>query len=136
MRRVSLKITQSRVEDTDDRAAMSEALTRLYRAASQNVGEIVANLSASERARLAVFCYGRVHLNAVGLAIAADCELDQLVAASNSATAGHTLFVQSREAPMPANRPFPGRRQPVTLATSVPNQFALRTTEPPAELPA
>lgn len=131
MRRVSLKITQSRVEDTDDRAAMSEALTRLYRAAKQNVGEIVAKLSASERAKLAVFCYQRVHLNAIGLAIAADCELDQLCAASNSATAGRTLFTQSREAPV-ADRPFTSRRQRITLASSAPH----RIPSPALELPA
>jgi hypothetical protein len=117
MRRAGLKITESRIADYDDKAKMSEALTRLYRAASQSVSEIVAELSASERAKLAVFCYGRVHLNAVGLAVAATCDLDHLVVAAQSSTAGRTIFTQSRET-VPADRPLPGRRPQVSLATS------------------
>ena len=58
----------------------------------------MANLSASERARLAVYCYGRAHLNTIGLAVAAQCDLEQLIAASGSTTVGETLFTQSRDA--------------------------------------
>jgi hypothetical protein len=115
MRRQALKIAQSGLADRDDRAAMSAALERLYGAAVQSVTDIVADLSASERARLAVFCYGRAHLNAIGLAIAATCELDQLIAASSSAPAGHVLFTQSREI-APEKRSI-GRRPVITLAT-------------------
>jgi hypothetical protein len=117
MRRASLKIAEGRIADHDDRTAMTQALNRLYGAASQSVDAIVANLSPSERAKLAVFCYGRVHLNAIDLAIAASCDLDHLVAASHSATAGRALLAQSREIPMP-ERPVSGRRT-ITLATSV-----------------
>ena len=73
MRRTGLKIAEAETADLDDRAAMSVALDRLYGAAVQNVSDIVAHLTPSERARLAVFCYGRAHLNAIGLAIAATC---------------------------------------------------------------
>jgi hypothetical protein len=135
MRRAGLKITESRIADHDDKAAMSEALTRLYRAATQSVGEIVADLTASERARLAVFCYGRVHLNAVGLAIAATCDLDQLVVAAQSATAGRTIFTQSREATS-AGKPPPGRRAPISLATSALRGRPPQTSHLPAELSA
>ena len=117
MRRAGLKITESRTADHDDKAKMSEALTRLYRAATQSVSDIVADLSASERARLAVFCYGRVHLNAVGLAIAATCDLDHLVVAAQSATAGRTIFTQSRETTS-ADKPLTGRRPQISLAKS------------------
>ena len=64
-----------------------------------------------------MFCYGRVHLNAVGLAIAATCDLDHLVVAAQSSTAGRTIFTQSRET-MPADKPLTGRRPQISLATS------------------
>jgi hypothetical protein len=135
MRRAGLKITESRIADHDDKAKMSEALTRLYRAASQGVSEIVADLSVSERAKLAVFCYGRVHLNAVGLTIAATCDLDHLVVAAQSATAGRTIFTQSRETAS-VDKPPHGRRAPVSLATSASRGTALQASYLPAELPA
>jgi hypothetical protein len=134
MRRATLKVAQSRVVDRDDHAAMTDALSRLYGAASQSIDDIVMNLTASERARLAVFCYGRAHLNAVGLRIAAQCDLDQLVAASNSATAGHTLFTQSREELGRAAKPT--RRASITLPSAVSSTFAARAVHEPVELSA
>jgi hypothetical protein len=131
MRRTALKIAQSQMVDRDDHTAMTQALSRLYGAATQSIADIVGNLSASERARLAVFCYGRAHLNSIGLAIAATCDLDQLIAASSSATAGQTLFTQSRDAAMPVER-SPSRRAPITLATAA--HFASFAAQEPAEL--
>jgi hypothetical protein len=127
MRRQVLKIAHSGIADRDDQAAMRAALERLYGAAIQSVTGIVENLSASERAKLAVFCYGRAHLNAIGLAIAATCELDQLIAASSSAPAGHVLFTQSREI-APEKRSI-GRRPVITLATPA-TRPALDLAEP------
>lgn len=132
MRRVALKVTQSQTVDRDDQTAMTEALSRLYGAATQSISDIVSNLSASERARLAVFCYGRAHLNAIGLAIAATCDLDHLAAASNSATAGQTLFVQSREAS--TEKPSIGRRPAITLASA--GTMVSFLAQQPAELTA
>jgi len=109
---------------------MSEVLTRLYRAATQSVGEIVADLTASERARLAVFCYGRVHLNAVGLAVAATCDLDNLIVAAQSATAGRTLFTQARE--VTSAKPL-SRRASISLATSAPRGPAVQALQLSAE---
>jgi hypothetical protein len=113
--RGTLKIAQSGFADRDDQAAMTVALERLYGAAIQSVTGIVENLSASERAKLAVFCYGRAHLNAIGLTIAATCDLDHLIAASSSAAAGQVLFTQSRET-APEKRSI-SRRPVITLAT-------------------
>jgi hypothetical protein len=113
---------------------MSDALGRLYGAASQGIDDIVANLTASERARLAVFCYGRAHLNAIGLRIAAQCDLDHLIAASHSATAGHMLFCQSREDVGRSEKPT--RRASITLPSTVSSAFAARAVQEPAELPA
>ena len=129
MRRAALKIAESRIADHDDRSAMIGALHRLYGAASQSVHAIVADLSPSERAKLAVFCYGRAHLNAIGLAIAASCDLEDLVAATHSTTAGRAMFVQSREVP-PPERPASGRRA-ITLAASGRGPTA---AEPPVEV--
>jgi hypothetical protein len=137
MRRAALKIAQSQTVDRDDHTAMTGALSRLYGAATQSIGDIVGSLSASERARLAVFCYGRAHLNTIGLAIAATCDLDHLIVASSSATAGHALFTQSRDATLPVERASTGRRAPITLATAA--HFATLTSfaaDEPAELTA
>ena len=116
MRRAALKVAQSRVVDRDDHTAMTDALGRLYGVATQGIDDIVADLTASERARLAVFCYGRAHLNAIGLRIAAQCDLDQLIAASSSPAAGHALFSQSREDLRRSEKP--ARRASITLASA------------------
>ena len=134
MRRVALKVAQSRVVDHDDHAAMTDALSRLYGAASQGIDDIVSNLTASERARLAVFCYGRAHLNAIGLRIAAQCDLDHLIAASHSATAGQMLFSQSREDVVRSEKPT--RRASITLPNTVSSAFAARAVHEPSELSA
>ncbi len=129
MKRSALKIASSHAEDNSDHAAMSAALDRLYRAAAGQVGDIVAHLGDIERAKIAVFCYGRAHLNTIGLAVASHCSLDQLVAASGSSVAGQTLYAQSRELPAPAPKTYASRRS-VTLATSVSDAFASRATAP------
>jgi len=116
--RAGLKVTDTLEADHDDRAAMSAALNRLYGAAIDSIREIVADLTESERARLAVFCYGRAHLNAIGLTIAASCGLDHLIAATHSATAGRTIFTQSRDRSALAEKPLGGRRAPISLAAS------------------
>lgn len=132
MRRAALRVATSRMADHDDHAAMTAALGRLYGAASDGIADIVANLTASERARLAVFCYGRAHLNAIGLRLAAQCDLDHLIAASSSSTAGQTLFTQAREHAGRAEKPL--RRPSITLATAASGRAL--TIEEPAELSA
>jgi hypothetical protein len=124
MKRAALKLVPGQIE-RDDHVAMAEALARLYRASGHTVGEIVEKLSPTERARIAVFCYSRNHLNTVGLAIAALCSLDLLVAASSSAAAGRMLHAQSRETP--AARAPHSRRPAITLAASVSKALASST---------
>ena len=128
MKRAAPKIAHSQSDARaghSDQSAMTAALDRLYGAALSQVGDIVANLQESERAKLAVFCYGRAHLNTIGLAVAAHCGLDHLVAASGSSVAGRTLHTQSRELPAPAPKTYASRRS-VTLASSVSSAFAAR----------
>jgi len=126
MKRATLKMASSRSDEaSNDQTAMTAALDRLYGAAVSQVDDIVANLGESERAKLAVFCYGRAHLNAIGLAVAAHCGLDHLVAASATAVAGRRLHAQSRELPACAPKTYASRRS-VTLARSVSEAFASR----------
>lgn len=132
MKRAAPKIAASQSDDRasrNDQNAMTAALDRLYGAALSQVGDIVANLQESERAKVAVFCYGRAHLNTIGLAVAAHCSLDHLVAASGSSVAGRTLHAQSRELPPPAPKTYASRRS-VTLAGSVSRAFASRAAAP------
>ena len=124
MKHAAFRFAPSNVIDHDDYAAMSEALACLYQAAAHGVGDAVASLSASERAKLAVYCYGRAHLNAIGLAIAAQCDLEQLIGASGSTTVGEALFAQSRDASALVGKPSHGRRAVITLAKSVPTPMA------------
>jgi hypothetical protein len=133
MKRAALKVAQSQIADADDTTAMTEALNRLYFATANSVSDIVATLTESERARLAVFCYGRVHLKAAGLAIAAQCGLDHLTEASGSTAAGRTILTQARERSDVAERSQPGRRSPITLAARVSSAFASSAAFVPAE---
>jgi hypothetical protein len=71
-----------------------ELVGRIYRAGPKRAGEEVAALSAAERANLAAFCYARTHLHEIGLAIAALCDLRELLDAAG--TAGSVLYTQSR----------------------------------------
>ena len=130
MRRAALKIAEVSTADCDDRTAMGAALDRLYGAATQSVDEIVAKLTESERARLAVFCYGRAHLNAIGLTIAARCGLEQLLAAAHSPTAGRAIFAQSRDAALAANKPLTARRSSISLASFASSRRAEAEAEP------
>ena len=125
MKHAVLKVASGLAEYHADQTAMSAALDRLYGAATSHVSEIVSRLLERERATLAVFCVGRAHLNAIGLAVAAQCSLDHLTEAAGSPVAGSTLYAQSRESSLAVSR-SPGHRRAVTLATGAPSGFAPR----------
>jgi len=93
-----------------------DLLGLLYRAESQGMAVLVATVAPEVRALLALFCYPRSHLHAMGLAIAATCAEDDLVRPGGRI--GSVLFARSREAPQPESTPSPaaGRRR-ITLAT-------------------
>jgi len=55
-----------------------EVLGALYRANAYGLNELIATVSPTARAVLAVYCYRRAHLASIGLAIAATCEKDDL----------------------------------------------------------
>ncbi len=78
------------------------------------VGE---TLPMAQRARIAQFCYNRVHMREMGLRLAATCDLMSLKAAFGRA--GEVVFKQSRdvEETLGALKNSPGNQppKPVTL---------------------
>jgi hypothetical protein len=123
--RTAHRIATSPSAYVEDSKAMNAALHRLYGAAVSQAQEIVSELRESDRASIAVFCNGRTHMNAIGLAIAAQCSLDQLTAAAGSRVAGTTLFDQSRGPTQSLTRSYSYRR-PITLAKSAPPRLGPR----------
>ena len=80
--------------------------------------EIAKTLPLDNRARLAAFCYGRRHLNHLGLLIASTCDRMALRRAMGSA--GDIVFRQSRNAEQTVGEER-GRRSAahkITLATA------------------
>jgi hypothetical protein len=72
------------------------------------------NHYADIRARLALYCYRRGHLHTRVLAVAANCDQDDLVRSGGHV--GAFLFAKSREAPSPASiASVFGTRRTVTL---------------------
>ena len=95
---------------------LDSMIGHLYEAPLHNIHSLVCDLSPLECGELAIFCYGRAHLRDIGLAIAATCDLDSLVAPGGKA-AGISLFELSREMPQVVEQLFPGnRRAKITLA--------------------
>jgi len=100
----------------DDQSVPEDLIGRLYHATESSVFDMLPGLSAQDRAYLAMFCYRKSHLHRIGLAIAATCDENVLVATWGTAL-GQTLYAQSREAP-PAPQRAPGQhRSKITLAT-------------------
>jgi hypothetical protein len=73
-----------------------EILGEMYRASAHGLGELIATVSPTARVLLAVYCYRRVHLASIGLAIAATCDKDDLTHLGGNT--GAVLFERSREA--------------------------------------
>jgi len=86
-----------------------QTLGDLYRSHREGLATLVQTVSPDVRARLALYCYRRAHLQSLGLAIAASCSEDELVEAGGHA--GEALFALSRKAAAPAPEPGSGRRK-------------------------
>lgn len=92
-----------------------ELLSALYRATEEEAEAIASRIPEPARARLALYCYGKSHLNQLGLRIAAGCAETTLVRAAGPA--GAVLFEQSRA--VSGSQATPDRRghgKKVTLA--------------------
>ena len=104
------------LSDEDRQRSISEDVVgRLHRSNGRDVDQILADFSEDQRARLALFCYGRVHMREIGLAVAATCEAGSLIDAGGHA--GHTLYLMARERPVATAKPMTGRYQ-ITLAAT------------------
>ncbi len=96
----------------------------------QEAIEIAKQLPLQNRARLAAFCYGRRHLNHLGLLIASTC--DRMTLKRTMGTAGEVVFRQSRdvEKTLAAERGKRSDSNKITLATAanvVPLRSAIET---------
>lgn len=83
--------------DFDDDASpiSDDALAKLFGAKEGSLPQLLDTIEPEVKLALAFFCYRRVHLQAVGLAIAASCDEMELV--SFGGRAGTVLFARSRE---------------------------------------
>jgi hypothetical protein len=93
-----------------------ELLGELCNANKLGLPVLVSTVPSEVRAMLALFCYRRSHLHALGLVIAASCDEYDLV--KWGGRLGAAIFVKSREAPQPkpAESNYAARRK-ITLAT-------------------
>ncbi len=72
-----------------------EVLGKFQGSETPDAVEIAKSLPEAQRAQLAVFCYRKRHLHALGLFIAATCELNALLKAAGPG--GEVIYKQSRD---------------------------------------
>ena len=77
-----------------------DLLGTVYRAEAEDLPEILAEIPATTRARLAVYLYGKSHMHQLGLKVARACERDDLVQAVGEI--GSVIYGQSRLKPAQA----------------------------------
>ena len=78
-----------------DDAIDIQSLFELNKAPTKDAMEVAAQLSGNQRARIAQFCYARVHMRKLGLNIAATCDLIELQEVFGAGA--QTIFNQSRD---------------------------------------
>jgi hypothetical protein len=94
-----------------------DLLGQLYRTHENGLPALVESVSSDIRAMLALYCYRRSHLHAMGIAIAASCEERDLV--NLGGRVGTTLFAISRQAPAARSAvSASGHRRSITLSTA------------------
>jgi hypothetical protein len=96
-------------------------LGQLYRSSPHGLDELVATIPAATRAMLALYCYRRAHLQAIGLAIATTCEKHDLEKFGGNA--GTILFKQSRKSPDEASSSHYLERRRITLSKGKLREF-------------
>jgi hypothetical protein len=102
-------------------------LGQLYRASPEGLGALIATVPGPLRAAVAHYCYRRAHLASLGLAIAASCERDDLMAAGIN---GDALYRRSRLPDEPVVLTRYEQRRIVTLATSATMKINEPATSP------
>ncbi|MDR3469653.1 MAG: hypothetical protein P4M07_27290 [Xanthobacteraceae bacterium] len=93
-----------------------DLLGQLYRTNESGLSALVESVGSETRAMLALYCYRRSHLHAMGVAIAASCEERDLI--QQGGRVGATLFAMSRDGAA-AQRPLTAsaQRRAITLST-------------------
>jgi hypothetical protein len=118
--------------EDDDCPVSDELLGELYRSSKLGLPALVATVSPDIRAMLALFCYRRSHLHAIGLTIAASCDEDDLV--QSGGRIGTELFARSREAPnLEPVASYNATRRKITLATGPIREMPTMDDEPGEE---
>lgn len=113
--------TSTGVQLNEDPCPITDQLFgQLSRASPPEAVEIAKTLPEPQRAKIAMFCYNRRHLHALGLMIASTCDRNVLVDAGGRV--GDTVFRQSRDPnkSLAAEMHPPGYRppKPISLARS------------------
>ncbi len=116
--------TQRKLEDTPVsntvELTQAEAMQQLMSNPADAV-EIGKSLPELQRARIAQFCYGRVHMRELGLRLASTCDLMALKAAFGRG--GEVVFQQSRNVDETLgalkNSPNTHTPRPITLKGSI-----------------
>jgi adenosylmethionine-8-amino-7-oxononanoate aminotransferase len=91
-----------------------ELLALLLRSSRERIEEVVDRLPQQQRAALAAFAYGRSHMRALGLIVAAQCDERSLTMVAG--TAGEVLFEQSRNGGAVDTELNPQRRKRISLS--------------------
>ncbi len=100
----------------DDLCPVSDVmLGRLYQAPAEGIAELVSTLDSEIRAKLALYCYRRAHLQQIGFAIAAACDRDMLYYIGGNV--GNALFDRAHTEADPKEPTHYQQRRKVTCAT-------------------
>jgi hypothetical protein len=89
-------------------------LGELYRSKSHELDGLIETVPARTRAMLALYCYGRAHLQSIAFAVAATCEERHLEEFGGQA--GVALFKKSRAMPATARTSHFAERKKVSLS--------------------
>ena len=93
------RLSNMRDTTTANRAAAIEVLfAQICRATPQEARDLSMMLNASERAEMALFCYGKSHAREQGRAIASACTPESLIRAGGAAGQALALRVEVGEA--------------------------------------
>ncbi|GJD49596.1 hypothetical protein OPKNFCMD_2328 [Methylobacterium crusticola] len=113
---MSLPKARPSLIDGGDCPVPLETLGALYRGDREAVAAIVAGIPNLTRARLAAYLYGKSHLHALGLRLAATCAEADLVQVAGHA--GAVLFAQARQPGPPTSEPRVSGPRRISLAGS------------------
>ena len=101
--------------ETESCPVDDDTLGRLYRAHEAGLPALVASVAPDVRAMLALYCYHRSHMHALGVAIASSCEEIDLV--KMGGRVGSMLYALSRGKVEQTPRPSYSSRKSITLST-------------------